>query len=595
VSPTTANPDRYKWIALSNTTLGMFMAILDGSIVIISLPAIFRGIDLNPLSPGNISYLLWMLMGYLLFTAVLVVSFGRLGDMVGRVRIYNLGFVVFTLASIALSLDPLHGTHGAIWLIAWRFVQAIGGSMLMANAAAILTDAFPAHQRGMALGVNQIAALSGQFIGLVAGGLLAAWDWRAVFWVNVPFGVFGTVWAYLKLRDSGERRKVNIDWAGNVTFALGLGLVLVAITYGIQPYHGQTMGWESPKVVGGLAGGTLLLGLFGLIETKVAQPMFHLALFKVRAFTFGIVTSLLASIARGGLQFMLIIWLQGVWLPEHGYPFSVTPLWAGVYLLPLTAGFLASGPLCGHLSDRYGARPCATAGMALFAVSFIGLLLLPIDFSYPSFALLIALNGVGSGMFAAPNTAAIMSSVPASQRGAASGMRATFQNSGTSLSIGLFFSLLIIGLHDTLPKTLTRGLVAQGVKPELAAHVASLPPVSTIFAAFLGYDPVSHLLGSSVLSKLTNAQASTLTGTRFFPSLISAPVHHGLTVVFTVASAMAIVAALVSFSRGSAYYFDEDSHASATTTETTTLESTPTSAGVPVPAPATVPRARTPG
>jgi MFS family permease len=562
MSAATTNPDRYKWIALSNTTLGMFMAILDGSIVIISLPAIFRGIHLNPLGPGNISYLLWMLMGYLLVTAILVVAFGRLGDMVGRVRIYNMGFVVFTLASIALSFDPFIGTHGALWLIGWRFVQAIGGSMLMANAAAILTDAFPAHQRGMALGVNQIAALSGQFIGLVLGGLLAAWDWRAVFWVNVPFGVFGTVWAYLKLRETAERRPAKIDWLGNITFALGLGLVLVAITYGIQPYHGQTMGWENPKVLAGLIGGTALLVLFGYIETRVEQPMFQLNLFRIRAFTAGILTSLLASVARGGLQFMLIIWLQGIWLPLHGYAFSITPLWAGIYLLPLTAGFLISGPLSGYLSDRYGARPFATTGMSLFALSFVGLLLLPIDFSYPAFALLVALNGVGSGMFAAPNTAAIMSSVPASQRGAASGMRATFQNSGTSLSIGLFFSLLITGLHTTLPATLARGLTAKGVPASVAAHVASLPPVSTIFAAFLGINPISHLLGpSGILTKLPATAVHSLTGTMFFPSLISAPVHHGLTVVFLAASAMAIVAAVVSAMRGNVYYYDDDSPA----------------------------------
>jgi MFS family permease len=431
--------DRYRWVALANTTAAMFMATLDGSIVIIALPAIFRGIHLDPLAPGNIGYLLWMIMGYRLVQAVLVVTVGRLGDMFGRVKIYNAGFVVFTVASILLSFDPFDGGHGALWLIGWRVLQAIGGSMLMANSAAILTDAFPAEQRGFALGTNQIAGLAGMFVGLVAGGLLAAIDWRAVFWVNVPVGIYGTVWAYLRLRDNGERHRGRIDWWGNITFALGLSAVLVAVTYGIQPYGGHTMGWTSPWVVGGLAGGIALLVAFGVIETTIANPMFQLSLFRIRAFTAGNLAGLATSIARGGLQFMLIVWLQGIWLPLHGYNFSDTPLWAGIFLLPLTAGFLVAGPVSGILSDRFGSRGIATAGMAVFGGSFVGLMLLPVNFPYWAFALLIAANGIGSGMFAAPNSSSIMGSVPARQRGVASGMRSTFQNSGTALSIGVFF------------------------------------------------------------------------------------------------------------------------------------------------------------
>jgi MFS family permease len=554
-----SRPDRYKWIALTNTSLGMFMAILDSSIVIIAMPAIFRGIGLNPLAPGNIGYLLWMIMGYVLVTAVLVVSLGRLGDMLGRVRIYNLGFVIFTAASIALSLDPAKGAAGAIWLIAFRLVQATGGSMLMANSAAILTDAFPVDQRGMALGVNQIMGLSGQFVGLVAGGLLAAWDWRAVFWVNVPFGVFGTIWAYRKLRENSARDPGRIDWWGNLTFALGLGLILISITFGIQPYHHQTMGWSNPKVVWGLILGACLLALFGVIETRVAQPMFNLKLFRTRAFAAGSLTALLSSVARGGMQFMLIIWLQGIWLPLHGYNFSDTPLWAGIFLLPLTAGFLLAGPISGYLSDRYGARPFATAGMVLFAVSFVGLLRIPVNFPYWEFALLVLLNGIGSGMFAAPNTAAIMSSVPPHQRGQASGMRATFQNSGMAISIGVFFSLLISGLHATLPRTLSSGLQGQGVPRDIAAHVASLPPVSSVFAAFLGFNPLQTLLEpTGVLARLPAKSVQILTGKEFFPHLISQPFHHGLVVVFTAAAIMATIAALVSLMRGSQYYHGQD-------------------------------------
>jgi MFS family permease len=552
-------PDGYKWVALTNTSLGSFMATLDSSIVIIAMPAIFRGIGLNPLAPGNIGYLLWMIMGYILVTAVFVVSLGRLGDMFGRVRIYNLGFVIFTAASIALSLDPAKGSAGAIWLIAFRLVQATGGSMLMANSAAILTDAFPLAQRGMALGVNQIMGLSGQFVGLVAGGLLAAWDWRAVFWVNVPFGIFGTIWAYRSLREISARDPGRIDWWGNLTFALGLGLVLLSITFGIQPYHHSTMGWGNPKVIAGLLLGGCLLALFVVIETRVQQPMFNLALFRTRAFAAGSLTALLSSVARGGMQFMLIIWLQGIWLPLHGYNFSDTPLWAGIFLLPLTAGFLLAGPVSGYLSDRYGARPFATAGMLVFAVSFIGLLRIPINFPYWEFALLVLLNGIGSGMFAAPNTAAIMSSVPPNQRGQASGMRATFQNSGQAISIGVFFSLLISGLHATLPRTLSQGLRAQGVPADVAAHVASLPPVSSVFAAFLGYNPLRTLLEpTGVLAHLPARSVQVLTGKEFFPHLISQPFHHGLVVVFSAAALMATVAAVVSVMRGSRYHHGQD-------------------------------------
>jgi MFS family permease len=541
----------YKWVALSNTTLGVFIASVDGSIVIISLPAIFRGIGLDPLAPGNIGYLLWMVLGYLLVSAVLVVALGRLGDMFGRVRMYNMGFAIFAGASLALSLDPLMGQGGAIWLIAWRVVQAVGGSMLMANSAAILTDAFPAGQRGMALGVNQITALVGQFLGLLAGGLLAAIDWHAVFWVSVPIGVVGTIWSYYSLRESGQRQPASIDWIGNLTFTAGTTAILAGITYAIQPYGGHPTGWTSPWVLAGLGGGVVLLIAFCIAETRVRQPMFHLGLFRIRAFAAGNLAALLISIARGGLQFMLIIWLQGIWLPLHGYDFERTPLWAGIYMLPLTIGFLIAGPVSGYLSDRVGPRPLATSGLTLVAVTFIGMLLLPVNFDYPIFAVLLLFSGVGQGMFSAPNTSAIMGSVPADQRGVASGIRATFQNSGTALSIGVFFSLMIAGLSSSLPHTLSSGLQNQGVPAATAAGVASLPPVSTLFAAFLGENPVGHLLApTGVLQTLPSTNAATLTGTEFFPQLISNPFHNGLIAVFTAAAIMSAIAALASLLRG---------------------------------------------
>jgi MFS family permease len=542
---------RYKWVALSNTTMAVFMSALDGSIVIISLPAIFRGIHLDPLAPGNITYLLWMIMGYRLVQAVLVVTLGRFGDMYGRVRIYNAGFVVFTAASVLLSFDPLSGGRGASWLIGWRVLQALGGSMLTANSAAILTDAFPSEQRGLALGVNQIAAIAGQFIGLLAGGLLAAIDWRAVFWVNVPVGVFGTVWAYRMLRETGERHRARIDWWGNVTFAVGLGAILIGVTAGLQPYGGHTMGWTNPAVVALLAGGAAGLAAFAAVEARVAEPMFQLDLFRIRAFAAGNAAGLVASAARGGLQFMLIIWLQGIWLPLHGYAYVDTPLWAGIYLLPLTAAFLISGPLSGFLSDRYGARGFATAGMLVFGASFVGLMLLPVDFSYWAFAVLILVNGVGVGMFSAPNSSSIMGSVPARQRGAASGMRSTFQNSGTALSIGAFFSLMIIGLAGSLPHTLAHGLEQQGVSPVVARRVATLPPVSSLFAAVLGENPVGHLLApTGALRALPAANRRVVTGRQFFPHLISAPFHQGLVVVFATAAALSVLGAGASLMRG---------------------------------------------
>ena len=546
-----APSDRYKWVALSNTTLGSFMALLDASIVIIALPAIFRGIGIDPLAPGNIVFLLWLILGYQLVSAVLVVPLGRLGDIFGRVKMYNLGFLIFSLASLGLSVDPLHGRPGALWLIIGRLIQASGGAMLTANSAAILTDAFPLAQRGMALGVNQVAALSGQFLGLLAGGVLATFDWRAVFWVNVPVGLVGTVWSYRSLRDSGVRRRARIDWAGNITFTVGLTALLVAVTTGIQPYGGHPTGWSNPAVRGTLAFGIVMLAVFVAVELHTAEPMFRLALFKIRAFAGGITAALLVSVARGGLQFMLIIWLQGIWLPLHGYAFADTPLWAGIYLLPLTAGFLVAGPLSGRLSDLYGTRPFATTGMVLVALSFVGLLALPANFSYPTFAALLLLSGLGQGMFSAPNTSSIMSSVPAADRGAASGMRSTFQNSGTALSIGVFFSLMTTGLATSLPGALTHGLTAQGVPPAAAASVSHLPPVSTLFAAFLGDNPLQHLLApTGVLQTLSARHLAVLTGTRFFPQTIAGPFHSGLTVVFTAATVMAVIAAAVSQLRG---------------------------------------------
>jgi len=545
----------YKWVALSNTTLGVLMVSINQSIILIALPDIFRGIHVDPLQPGNSSYLLWMLLGYLVVTAVLVVSVGRLGDIFGRVRLYNLGFAIFTVFSILLSVAWMHGSAGALWLIAMRVGQGVGGAMLFGNSAAILTDAFPPGQRGLALGINGIAAIAGSFLGLVLGGVLSPIHWRLVFLVSVPVGFFATVWAYVRLRELSQPRPARIDWLGNVTFAVGLVALMVGITYGIQPHGGHTMGWTSPFVDACLAGGLALLVLFVWVEHRVPEPMFRLDLFRIRAFTAGNLATLLAAVGRGGLQFVLIIWLQGIWLPEHGYDFSQTPLWAGICLLPLIAGFLVAGPISGYLSDRYGARPFTTGGMVLAAASFVLLMELPVDFSYAVFAPILLLNGIGMGLFSSPNRAGVMNSLPPTQRGVGGGMNATFQNAASVLSIGIFFSLMIVGLASSLPSTLQHGLVAHGVPSAEAQQIANLPPVSTLFAAFLGYNPVEHLVGPGVLDALPAAQQHVLTGRSFFPHLISPPFETALTYAFGFATVACVVAAIASLLRGGNYYY----------------------------------------
>lgn len=553
----------YKWLALSNTTLGVLMATMNSSIVLISLPAIFRGIGINPLEPGNISYLLWMIMGYMLVTAVLVVTLGRFGDMYGRARIYNAGFAVFTVASIALALDPFSGGGGALWLILIRVVQGVGGAMLMANATAILTDAFPAERRGFAIGTNSVAAIGGSFIGLLVGGVLSEVDWRLVFWVSVPFGVLGTVWAYRTLRDPAGRREHRIDWWGNLTFGLGLILLLVGVIYAIQPYGGHAEGWTNPFVLGCLVGGVVVLAIFCVVETRVTQPMFHLELFRIRAFTSGLVATLMSALSRGGLQFMLIIWLQGIWLPLHGYEYEQTPLWSAIYMLPLTVGFLVSAPISGALSDRFGARLFATGGLVIVALTFLGLLLLPTDFDYWLFATILFVNGIGSGLFISPNMTGIMNSLPADQRGAGSGMMSTLQNSGMALSIGIFFSMLIAGLANSMPAALLGGLTAQNVPVDVAQDVAALPPVGTLFAAFLGYNPMAEILGPTVLGALPPGNAATLVGKQFFPTLVTGAFHDGLVVVFAVAIAVSLVGAVASLFRGGKYVHGQDDAESA--------------------------------
>nr|WP_236656011.1 MFS transporter [Streptacidiphilus jiangxiensis] len=524
----------------------MLMVMINQSIVLIAMPNIFDGIHLDPLDPHNTSYLLWMMMGFMVVTAVLVVTFGRLGDMFGRVKMYNLGFAVFTVCSILLSLTWGSGTEAALWLIGWRVVQGVGGALIFANSTAIITDAFPARQRGTALGINVIAGIAGAFIGLMLGGVLGPVGWRWVFLVSVPVGVFGSVWAYLKLKDTGHRQPAAIDWWGNLTFAAGLITLLVGITYGIQPYHGATTGWGNPWVLTAMGVGVVLLVVFCVVEAKVAEPLFDLSLFRVRTFAAGNLANLLTALGRGGLQFILVIWLQGIWLPLHGYSFEQTPLWAGIYMIPLTVGLLVAAPLSGLLSDRFGSQFFTIAGALLNALSFGLLMVLPVDFPYPAFAAILVLNGLGAGLFASPNRAEIMNAVPARQRGVGAGMTATFQNAAMVLSIGLFFSLIVLGLAGSLPGAMDHGLVAQGVPGPVAAKVSHLPPLAVLFAAFLGYNPIRQLLGPQVLQHLPAGRADYLTGRDFFPHLVTGPFQDGLAVAFWFALGACLVAAVAS-------------------------------------------------
>ena len=549
----------YKWVALTNTTMGSLMATIDASIVLIAFPAIFKGIGIDPLAPGETSYFLWLLLGYMVVTATLLVTFGRISDMFGRVRLYNLGFLIFAIGSTLLALTPGTGNTGALELIIFRLIQGVGSGFLLSNSAAILTDAFPANQRGRALGINQIAGIAGSFIGLIVGGILAAINWRLVFIVSVPVGIAGTIWAYTMLRETATiRQHQKIDWLGNVTFALGLTILLLGITYGIEPYGGSPMGWGNPLVIGAITLGIALLAAFIWIELHVSDPMFRLDLFKIRMFAAGNTAAFLSALGRGGLQFMLIIWLQGIWLPLHGYSFEETPLWAGIFMTPLLVGFIVMGPISGYLSDRFGARIFSTAGMLIQVLGFIGLTLLPANFNYQIFAALLFILGCGSGLFASPNTSSIMSSVPPETRGVSSGMRATFQNSASLVSIGFFFSIVTLGLAAALPSTLSSGLIANSVPTPTALGIAHLPPTAALFGAFLGYNPIGELIKPQVLQAIAPTHRAVLLGKTFFPNLIATPFMQSLHAVFYISAALCLIGAAVSLLRGKRVIYGQE-------------------------------------
>jgi len=530
------------------------MASLDGTIVLISLPAIFRGIQIDPLT--SFQYLLWLLFGYSVATSTLLVTFGRISDMFGRVKLYNLGFAIFTAGSLMAYLTPNTGDLGALELITFRIIQGVGGAFLFANGAAIITDAFPENERGQALGINMVAILAGSLIGLIAGGILATYNWRYIFLVSVPVGIFGTLWSYLRLEERGKiNRNQKLDLWGNATFGIGLTLILLAVSYGLEPYGNSPMGWANPWVAGSLVAGCAMLVAFPFIESRVEYPMFNLDLFRIKAFSAGNVANLMSSVGRGGVQIMLIILLQGIWLPLHGYSFESTPFWSGIYITPMLLGFVVMGPLSGRLSDRHGARGLATSGMIITAATFLLLSTLPYDFQFWEFAVILFVMGIGGGLFASPNTVAIMNSVPPEHRGAASGMRATLQNAGQTVSIAIFFTIVLSTLSGNLPGALSAAAQGAGA-PQLAQAFNSIPPTGAVFAAFLGYNPIGSVLSSPQLAPLLQAHPLSLsvqaylTGTTFFPKAIAPPFMTALQEAFYIGVAISVVAAAASLLRG---------------------------------------------
>jgi MFS family permease len=549
----------YKWIALSNVLISSLMGMINMSIVLISLPAIFNGIHIDPLN--SFQYLLWILMGYGLVTATLLLSFGRLSDIYGRVKLFRLGFLIFTLGSVLLYLTPSTGDAGALEIIGFRVLQAIGSALFMANSAAILTDAFPPNELGKALGINMVALMSGQFLGLILGGVLAIFDWRYVFLISIPFGLIGTIWSYYKLKElSVKSTKTKIDLWGNLTFVAGITLLLIGVTYGLMPYGNSPMGWSDPWVITTMIIGFISLILFLFIETRVESPMFRLDLFKIRMFTYANAAGLLSSLSRGGMMFMLILLLQGIWLPLHGYSYQSTPFWAGIYMIPLTIGIIIMGPISGALSDKYGPRWIATLGMVISALAFILLAALPYNFNYLEFGLVLFMMGVGGGMFGSPNSSSIMNSVPPQDRGVASGMMFTIMNTSFTASMAIFFTIVIVGITQRFPEAMVTSLAGIGAV-KLAPILSNIPPTGALFSAFLGYNPVNTILSMlppSLVATIPQSTLNTLTGTTWFPSTLANAFLPSLRISFVIGATFCSLAAILSALRGEKFIYEHE-------------------------------------
>lgn len=547
----------YKWTVLVNTTLGGLMASINMTIVLISLPTIFRGLNIDPTASGEFIMLLWVMMGYSIVLATLLVTFGRLSDIYGRTRLYTLGFLIFTAGSILLSIIPDNsGNTGALMLIGFRMVQAVGGGLLMVNSTALITDSFGPTERGRALGINQISFITGSLIGLIAGGLLASANWHLVFIVNIPFAVAGSLWSVFKLKQIRKREKVPMDIAGNIGLGGGLVLISLGFTYALVPYKASAMGWYNPWVIASFIAGIILLVAFIFIEMRVKYPLFNLSLFRIRAFNYGNMANFMSSLGRGAIMFLVIIWLQGIYLPLHGISYSSTPFWAGIYMVPMMAGFIALGPIGGILTDKYGARTFATVGMIIVAISLYLLTTLPYNFNLWQFELILLLNGIGSGLFAAPNTTAVMNSLPEESRGAGSGMRTTFNNIGQTISMAVFFSIAITIFSDKLPASLYQTSLSIGLPQSIASAISQIPPSGALFAAFLGINPAASF-PASMLNLIPPAALKSLMSLTFFPNSIGPSFIIGLRDSLYVAIAMSVAGAILSALSGGRYVHGE--------------------------------------
>ena len=543
---------------LTNTMLGVIMSSINMYIVLISLPTIFRGLNINPFLPGEFDYLLWVLMGYSIVLASVLVTFGRISDLYGRTRLYTLGFIIFAIASVLLSLIPSNsGNFGALLLIVFRVIQAIGGGFIMVNSTALLTDAFPPGERGRALGLNQASFIIGSFLGIILGGLLSNYDWHLLFLVNVPFAVAGALWSIFKLRrvDRGSVR-VKIDYWGNLTLALGLVLITLGFTYALMPYGGSEMGWTNPLVIASFVAGMALIIAFIPIELRQEEPLFKLSLFRVRPFTYGVMALFLSSLARGAIMFLITIWLQGIYLPLHGFSYTETPFWAGIYMLSMLVGTVIMAPIGGSLTDRYGARIIATVGMVIIAVSLYLLTLLPYNFNLVEFESILFLNGIGNGLFASPNTTSIMNALPPRDRGAGNGMRQTLSNVGSTISMAMFFTIAMSVFSQYVPIRIHDIALSYGLPTDAANALANIPASSLLFTTFLGMDPASVLL-SSVINNLPTNVVKLLDSNTLLPSVLGPPFMIGLRFSLYISIAFVLIGAVLSYMRGGRYVYED--------------------------------------
>lgn len=543
---------RYKWVVLANTTMGGLMASINSTIVMISLPAIFRGLNINPTAPSNFVLLLWVLMGYMLVTAAFLVTFGRLSDDYGRKKFYTLGFSIFTGASILLSLVPYNsGVDGAIFIIVFRLVQAIGGGFIMVNSTALLTDAFPDNERGKALGLNQVAFMAGSLIGIVLGGILAPFDFHWIFIVNIPFALAGAIWSYKFIKEEKFtlKRKKSLDIPGNIFISLGLVLLSLGFTYALVPYGNSQLGWTNPWVITSFIVGSIAIILFVFTELKVENPLFNLHLFRRKAFSFGSLALLFNTLARGSVMFLVIIWLQGIYLPSHGFAISDTPFWAGIYMIPLMLGFVAFGPISGYLTDKFGARIFSTTGLAINGVGLFLLTLLPANFSLIPFFIILFVIGAGGGMFSAPNTKRIMDALPITERGAGNGIRTTFSNIGQLISLGLFFTIAISIFSTALPSTISSNLSGLNLPTQITSELSQIPASGILFSSLLGINPIKSFLASmpaSAVSSISPATLSKITSDSFIPVLISNAFIQGLRVSIYISIIFIVIAVILS-------------------------------------------------